>query len=522
MLDDLHPLYTDRAPDWELMSDVNAGERAVKAQGEKYLPPTRGMTENGFGQPATLGQRQYDAYRTRAVFHDIVREAVGGLLGVLHRKPPVVEVPTALQPMIERATLAGETLELLWRRISEAQLLHGRCGLLVDVPDGADAANAIPYIAMYATGSIRNWDVGQQRDGRQVAELVVLDESGWERDALTWRQVTQRRVLSLGAIVQALGVEGVEGFDAGPTDYVVGVARATGPGAEVDIASAKWIVPSIASRRLDRVPFVFVNANDTTPDPDQPPLLGLAHLALALYRGEADYRQALFLQGQDTLVVSGATAEQAKNMKLGAGAIINLQAGGDAKFIGVSSQGLPEMRQALENDKAQASRYAVQMLDTGGQAESGEALRVRVSARTATLATLNLTAAAALRDCLVHAARWMGVSDAEIEKIVVEPNLDFSDATVDTIAISALMDAKVKGAPLSKKSIHAWLRRHEFTDLEYDDELEQMREEETDEAAGRTEEDVDPFGGKKPTPPTPGEGDDEEDDAGEGVPGKAA
>jgi hypothetical protein len=253
---------------------------------------------------------------------------------------------------------------------------------------------------------------------------------------------------------------------------------------------------------------VFVNTNDLVPEPCQPPLLGLANLCMAIYRGEADYRQTLFMQGQDTLVRVGATEEQ-REMQTGAGAIIDLPMGGDAKYVGVSSSGLSEQRQALENDKAEADLHAVQALDAGDgkQAESGEALRVRVSARTATLASLQLTAAQALKDCLTLAGRWMGLSEAQLESIVVEPNLDFTDDKVDAATLNGLMDAKLKGLPLSLESIHSYLQRNEFTQLSFEEEMQKVAEEVTTVGTGgQAGTDLDP------TAPDGGGAGDEDDD----------
>src|SRR5690606_16749209 len=130
-----------------------------------------------------------------------------------------------------------------------------------------------------------------------------------------------------------------------------------------------------------------------------PPLLGLSNLCLAIYRGEADYRQALFQQGQDTLVVIGGLEydEQGKPLRLGAGAVVGVPLGGDAKYVGTEGKGLAEMRQALENDKAAAVQRGARLLTAkGGDRQSGEALRVRVAAQTATLTIMAKTAAAGL------------------------------------------------------------------------------------------------------------------------------
>jgi hypothetical protein len=505
-IDDRHPSYAFYLPDWQVMEHVYAGERVVKDCGDLYLPATSGMVAQGYGQPnndprTNLGQKAYDAYRTRAVFHDFVREAVTGLSGMLHRKPPVIEVPKVLEPMLTNATVAGESIEALMRRITEMQLLYGRCGLLLDFPTGKDIREALPYLCLYPAPNIVNWDAGIRQQGRQMVELVVLDESYWERVAgLRWERRTQFRILSLSGVVEMLGSTNQDAPGEGV--YTVGVVRLEGTSLQgatallqrIDWQKAQWVVPRLGARTLDRVPFEFCNAVDLVPEPCIPPLLGLAKLTLAIYRGEADYRQALYMTGQDTLVREGANEEQQKTMT-GAGAILDVPMGGDAKYIGVTGVGITEQRECLENDKAQASITSSRMLDRQkDDAESGEALKIRVSARTANLATLAMANAQCVKNMLMHAGRAYGLSDAELEKIKVEPNMDFTDTTVAPVEVNTLMDAKTKGLPLALESIHCWLAENEYTKLSYEEELEKIAEEQaTLGINGQTEDDLDPF-----------------------------
>lgn len=494
-IQDTHPLYAARLPDWELLADAYEGERAVKERGEVYLPPTAGMRAHGYGNntgdgKVSTGQAAYNAYRIRALYHWFVRIAVQGLLGVIHRKPPQYEnVPAALQSFVDSATLDGEKLDLLWQRISAGQLHYGRLGCLVDVPDKAEVDKAVPYVALYTARAVRNW--GTVRiNGRRQTKFVVLDESENEdTDDLSWEMRKKYRVLGLAGRIAAGELEGIA-----DGEYMVATFKEGGDDAQMALSAGEWIAPSVAGKRLTQIPFVFVNPNDLVVDPDLPPLLGLANLTMAIYRGEADYRQSLFLQGQDTLVRIGASQDQQK-IPVGAGAAIEVPMGGDAKFIGVSSSGLSEQRQALENDKKQASEQAVQLLDTsGGPDQSGEALRVRVGSRTATLKTLQLTAAGAVRDCLRYAGRFLGLDEAALDAIVVTPNLDFSDAKIDAASVKAIVDAKATGRlPLAARSIWKWLRDNEYTDLAtFEEEMEAILEEAELMPTGETDADIDP------------------------------
>ena len=206
--------------------------------------------------------------------------------------------------------------------------------------------------------------------------------------------------------------------------------------------------PSISGREFNKIPFVFINPKDIDPAPEEPPLLDLSELALTIYRGEADYRQALFMQGQDTLVVKGA--EQDGEYTIGAESVITLvNPEADAKFIGVDSRGIEEMRLASQNDQNNAAQKGGQLLDSvSRERESGDALKIRVAAKTATLTEIALTGAFGLEEILKRGAIVLGANPDEVS---VTPNLDFIDDTVTGQEILAQMQAKHTGAPISSE-----------------------------------------------------------------------
>ena len=399
-IDTKHPLYLKRIDDWILMEDANEGERQVKDKRETYLPATSGMKNDGMTtkQPGYLA---YNAYLCRAVFPDLVGTALKGLIGIIHRKPATIELPPQLEEMEKNATIHGESLQALLRKITTHQLLKGRFGLLVEAPDGVPAGEALPFIVTYTAESMINWDTGVREQGKQQLEIVVLDETELERvDQFNWEAKKKHRILMRAS--EQFAEEDQSGVSEGV--YIVGTLREEDG---TEISAVQFMAPEIAGNQLERIPFVFVNSGDLIPDPDDPPLLGLGTLSMTIFRGEADYRQALFLQGQETLVIIGANppAVEGEDIKVGAGAEINLPVGGDAKYVGVSADGLDQMRKALENDKETAISLGAQILDTiGSNAESGEAFRIRVSAKTTSIVDIVKTGAAALEQALKIAA----------------------------------------------------------------------------------------------------------------------
>ena len=190
------------------------------------------------------------------------------------------------------------------------------------------------------------------------------------------------------------------------------------------------------------------------------------------------------MSGQDTLVITGYDINQgdsdgnpsadAKPI-IGSGAYLNIPAeNGDAKFIGPDSNALSEQRESLNDDYQRAGEEGIKLLSTGAGAEAAETLRIRVAARTATLQTIAQTAATGLESALRQAAEWVGANPDDVK---VEANLDFIDETQDPKDLIAYATAKKSKVPLSWKSVHNILRQKDYTELTFEEELEQIEEE---------------------------------------------
>lgn len=431
-----HPFYEDFYPDWKKLRDMYKGERVVKAAGKTYLPPTRGMMFDGCNGPGESGYQDYLTYKQRALFHDNIREAVEHFVGMIWRKAPTINVPKQMEYLFEVATDTKETILTLARRITEEQLITGRCGLLVDLPkDGG-----LPYLVMYDAEKVLNWS----------DRFVILDESAYaEQDDYQWQWEDRARILSLdeGVYTQELRTQ----------------------------AGSDVVSPMYLGRTLDKLPFVFINTKDHLQTPDNSPLIGLANLSLNIYRSEADYRQNLFMQGQDTLIVIGGTRiEDGQAVRTGAGSMLEIEHGGDAKYIGVQSQGLAEQRLALDRDIKAAESLSGKLIGAGSQVESGTALQTRIAAQSASLIQIAQTGAAAVERALTIMAEWLGLDASEVS---VTPNTEFGETVIAGKELLDLVNARTMGAPLSYQSIHELLVEKGLTKLSYEDELERIDEE---------------------------------------------
>jgi hypothetical protein len=455
-LNSQHPAYARYYDQWIQLRDFYKGEEHVKLAEDKYLLPTAGMTMDGMGAN-DVGRQAYESYLSRAVFPDYIKDAVEISIGLLHQKEAVIELPPELEVLRDDASIKGESLNQLLRRINVEQLITGRCGLLLDTPIISDPTNPVPYIALYIAESIINWDESNDSIDTDKINMVIMDETGYRRvnKLFDWQIMMQYRILILDD--NGTYKQGVFNNDTG-TNY----------------DESLLITPAIRGKSLKELPFVFINSKDLLPLPENSPLLGLANITAAIYRGEADYRYSLFMQGQDTLVVIGSVRNPNlapggdDAIRTGAGSRIDIDVTGDAKYIGVSSKGLAEQRTCLENDRKRAETHSGRLIGTKSNVESGEALRVRIGAQTATLNQIAITSALALEKILKIAARWIGADDSKVRVI---PNMDFADIDFQGQELVNIMTARNMGAPISLESIHNVLVDRGMTNFDFETEM---------------------------------------------------
>lgn len=488
-----HPSYTGHIRDWEACRDVYHGQSAVKKRddGKRYLPPTVGQIIDGMRGKSELGAQHYAAYLERALLSGFFADAVDFFLGLLWHRPPVFDLQPTLEAVFgegKPATSDGENLMQLLRRMHVEQMVTGRLGLLADMP-AEESSTPAPYLELYPTESIINWDDGARQLARRSLNLVVLDESGYVlRPSLDWELENRYRVLVLGNPA-ANEPAGVYRF------AVVKQGGALDPGALQE-------PPTLRGRALDELPFVFCGTKGTTTCVDDAPFMALAHMVIALFRLDADWRQQLHVQGQDTLLTVGAEDDEV--VSVGAGAHINIKnPKGKGEFIGVSGAGLGEMRQAIEMDRSLAAKKAGEMqADTSKAKESGEALVERTGKKGTSILDIANTSAEALQRILRIVAKWMGAGDAEIAKITVTPNRRFGSAKLVTKDMAELVQAYVLGAPITLQSIHEYNVQHGYTTLTWDELI----------AAKRSEAEL--LADLLPMPaPAPGEEDEDEEAA---------
>lgn len=445
-----NPQYRYALDDWCKCDDCFAGEREIKEAGETYLPRTEGQMAD-----PQFGTRRYEAYKTRANYFNYFFSTVATMLGIMHREPPeAVELPERIRSLRSRASSDGLPLASTLRRLNLLQLVYGRCGVLLDVPPETVSPDAVPVMTLYPAHRILDWACGDSPSSCLTS--LLLDESGWENQNGLWAFTRRVRLC-------ALSPDG-EYFSLSMTPEEYAAFRAVPPRISGEC------FPEIRGRRLRRIPFVFANVTDSCPDVQKPPLLPLANICLAIYRGEADYRHALFMQAQSTLFLKGFQLDGPPMM--GAGNYIHTESpDASGGFLEISGTGLQEMR-AAQNDLHEMAQNMGISLDNWSNNESGEALKTRLAVKTALMRAIADTGEKSIQNLLGIAADWCGVDPAEV---TFTANHDFSEGGASASDVLELWNAKSAGLPLSARSIHEWLRKNDFTDSSYEEELDRIR-----------------------------------------------
>jgi len=438
----MHPRYAVFSEYFTQMRDTFAGEKVVKAKTTEYLPMTSGQRMDNVN-----GTDIYTDYLARSIYYDNVSDTVTDMLGLLHKEPTIFNLPSALGGMKTSATPEGESMATLLRRIHEEQLVPGRIGVLLDIPQGSRGASVVPQFLTYNAETILNWDI--QND---TPRWFVLDEGGYELgDNLTWTWEKKYRMIALD----------------GNDDYYTFVYEDWPAGFDFDDPSAtvEATYPEISGKKLNgSLPFEVINAASILPDFEYPPLLSVSNLSLAVYRGEADYRQALFMQAQATMFLKGFQEEELANMRVGAGAAIKTSNDmAEASFIEVSGDGLEEMRQSQENLIEIVANLGVEMMDKTG-VESGDAIITRLTVRTASLSAIADAAVAGLTKLLNISAEWVGANPDEVEVIAAK---DFSDSLVSAEDINDMWAVVLQGG-MTLQDYHGWLAQNDFTNKTYE------------------------------------------------------
>jgi len=433
-----HRDYVKWLPRWQRCRDAAAGEDAVKARGEVYLP-----------RPSGQKDKDYLAYKKRAYWFNATQRTIDGLTGLIFRKEPQVEAPESMADWLEDVTLSGITLREFAAHVVDDVMQVGRAGILADYPAvdltpdltvaQLEGTGARPYLALYQAEDIINWRFARVGSKTQLVMVVLrehVDVVG-EHDEFELSEIEQYRVLDL---------------EPGTAKYRQRVFRK-------DDKRGEWVViaetfPMIKGQPFREIPFVFVGVGRNDGRLETPPVYDLANVNLSHYRTLADLENGAHWTGLPTPVFMGLS-EDTKEVSLGSTEGVVLPLGGDAKYLEFTGQGL----EALENRaKAKEEEMAVlgaRILATEKrQPETAETAAIHRAGENSVLASIANTVSRAIDRCLETARDWGGLTG----EIKVELNTDYLAVQMNPQMLVSLT-AALQAGKISHQDYFWYLQR---------------------------------------------------------------
>ena len=418
------PEYVKAAECWQIIRDCVEGQQAIKRRGYAYLPEIMPSDKT----PANRDRNA--SYQARAVFVGFTRRTLKGLVGQVFAKPPVLELPAAIEEL--RTNVDGGAVS--WDQQAKQAMADavgpGRCGLYVDYPrlpkreDGSVAVPTLaqqqamklrPSIQYYFAEQIINWRV-EMVGGARILTMVNLEESydveddGFEKKTdKQWREI--RLVDGVCEIQIWRKINGVFTRFEDPV-------RPTGAD----------------GKNLDFIPFQFVGADNNDPGIDDPPLLDLANLNIAHYRNSADFEEMVYLLGQPTPWFSGLTEKWVKEVwkdgiALGSRAAIPLPMGAQAGLLQVSESQLA--LEALAQKERQAVALGAKLVEQKQVQRTATEANQEEASEASTLQTAAQNVSAAYTKCIEWLGVFVGFVPNDEQKYELNTDFEISRMTVE-------------------------------------------------------------------------------------------
>ncbi len=489
-----HIKYDASVSAWIRARDILAGEDAVKAAGERYLPKLDSQSDD-----------EFKAYRDRASFFNATGRTLDGYSGLIFRRAPFVKIPegpsgrapsggapsalaSALGQFVNDCDMLGTSLTGYAKDLVTEVIGVGRAGTLVDWE--GDFENRA-YVSLYQAEQIINWRV-ERVNGRNLPTLIVLSEvlahghiaaGGVGTDEFAPEVVEQIRVLKLVGSSATGQSENTDSHGRAQTNtnkksgkramaYQVEIwqALAGSQQGQKKSGKAEWTLietrtPLRLGKPLPLIPFVFHGPRNSLPAVDKLPLTDLIAVNLDHYRLNADYKHGMHFTALPTAWVSGF--DKSEPLRIGSSTAWHSEApGATAGFLEFTGQGLTTFERAMDRDEKLLAVLGSRLLESQKRVgETAQAIELRQSGENSVLANV----ATSLSESLTQVLRWVywwnsteETPEALTDNVVVMSlNTDFTTAGMDSNELREIVAAWQSGA-ISQDTMLELFRRGEI------------------------------------------------------------
>src|SRR6476661_6240491 len=408
-----HKSYDDFALMWRRVRDVVSGEDAVHKGATLYLPMLAEEDANEYLKRVARTPFYNASWRTMAAF-----------VGMMFRKPPAIDVPDKVKPLLEDVTMSGVSFYNFAQDVTLEDISISRVGVLVDYPQGsaqnadgadiitvaqAEAAGLRPSMVMYKAEAIINWRFEFINNKHVLTQVRLWEQQLDIKNEFEEETVNVIRVLDLNN-----GKYRVRRFK------------------EDDETQIGWdIYPTMNNMPLDFIPFYFIGPDGSNSDLSEPVLIDLVNTNIKHYQVSADYEHGCHFTGLPTPIVTGMPPEFDKDgnpvkpkLYIGSTTAWILPQGADGKYMEFTGQGLTALKENLDRKEAQMAALGARMLTPEKSGvEATETVAMRHSGENSILSAIALAVSDGLTKALKTFVEWAGETVTKDTKF--EINRDF-------------------------------------------------------------------------------------------------
>jgi hypothetical protein len=447
---------------WELVTALLGGTKAMRDAGVKYLPKWTGEE----AEP-------YDARKAQATLFPAFKRTVETLAARPFSKPVTVndDVPADIKDLLDDCDLEGRNLDQFAADQMQLALGYGFGGILVDhkrAPKNDDGTPKVlskadeaalglrPYFVSILPEQILGWR-SETNNGEHSITMLRFKEVVEEQDGdFGVKQVAQIRVLE-------------------PGKWAV-YRKVVNP--DTKVVTDEWAVFESGTTTLSIVPFVPVYGDRLAFMVSKPPLLELAHLNVKHWQSQSDQDTLLHIARVPVLTIIGLEEDPQKpfTLVIGASGAVKLPAGADMKYVEHSGAAITAGKQGLDDLKEEMRQSGAELLVI----KPGPTTATEVASDNAVgmcaLQRITLSLQDAINEALDIMGQWMGKGDDEGGSVKLFN--DFGAATLAE-ASALLLLGMANSGKLSNKTLISELKRRGILspDVDYEDEVQQLETE---------------------------------------------
>lgn len=430
--------------DWITMRHVFAGERTLKANSKRYIAPLDGQDDN-----------DYKEFIARSCFENYVKATAKGISGLIFAKNPQMELSATVEALKDNIDLSGNSIiDLAQSTINEISEV-GRGGLLVDMMSydttgmtvaQVQALNLRPYIKLYTTENIINWDTELINNQNELSLLVLQEVYNVNINMFEREDKVRYRVYSIEENIVICRI-----FESN-TDQSKG-----------NFSIVSESIPVMNGKPLNSIPFIPITAEDLTIEPSNPPLLDLANINLNHWGISCEYRNILHYLGSPVLTITGYQGQQGEEISIGAKSVIKLpDPTAKVYYTALSADGLSGVKDAMTEQKNAMLALGARLLAPESSSQISEnTMQMKTAGQRATIIQIADTVSRGIEKALNIISQWQGDNALQVFKL----NTDYNLAEMNPQLMTAMFTGNQIGlVPL--EDIYDNLKKGEMTKFE--------------------------------------------------------